>query len=98
MEGGLFWNLSKGVIFSFYQWEEEREKDFHFVHCHSDGVKHLFLTIALTTNKKAYMLIKDIFALYLLHVLKVSLFACLPQMNIAYNPSKLINATRKYQG
>jgi hypothetical protein len=95
--GGLFWNLPKGVIFSFYQWEEEKEKDFHFVHCHSDGAKHLFSTIALTINKKAYMLIKDIFALYLLHVLKVSFLACLPQINIAYNPSKLINVTRKFQ-
>ncbi len=50
-------NLSKGSFFSFYLWDEEREKKFHFVSRHSDGAKGLLLAAALTADKKMYILV-----------------------------------------
>jgi hypothetical protein len=47
----------QGVFFPLYLWEVKKEKFFHFVSWHNNGVERLLLVAMLTTNEKAYTLV-----------------------------------------
>jgi hypothetical protein len=65
----------QGVLFfSFYQWEKENEKKFHFIHHHNNNVKGLLLAVVLTTNKKMYRLVCKAYMFYFITCAQSSLF------------------------
>jgi hypothetical protein len=66
--GGSSWNLSRGVVFSFYRWEKESEKNFHFIHQHNDNVEGLVSTVELTINEKAYRLVNKAYTLFVCYM------------------------------